>query len=151
MQEAIFKLTPEMEQEINDEISKLAPNVQEPHDLSGERPRAVSLRRRPVGVADSGGAAPRPEDDLAMSETEDLLSTRRQTHGNFRDNARLSQRLKSIFRSTASWDHLDDVEKESLDMIALKISRILSGKSLEKQHWEDVKGYAALAEKECMA
>ncbi len=36
-----------------------------------------------------------------------------------------------------------------MDMIALKFSRILSGKSLEKQHWEDVVGYAKLAEKLC--
>jgi hypothetical protein len=41
------------------------------------------------------------------------------------------------------------VERECLDMIALKISRVLSGRSLERQHWEDIEGYAHLALREC--
>jgi len=80
---------------------------------------------------------------------EALTAERNSTHGDFRTNARLSQKLKFVFRSYDGWDHLDDVEKEVLDMISLKISRILSGRSLEKQHWEDIEGYAHLALKEC--
>lgn len=82
-------------------------------------------------------------------ETEKLLEDRQQTHGDFRTNARLSQLLKTVFRQYEGWDHLDDVEKEVLDMISLKISRILSGRSLERQHWEDIAGYAQLALREC--
>lgn len=78
-----------------------------------------------------------------------LTQERNSTHGDFRTNARLSQKLKTVFRSYDGWDALDDVEKEVLDMISLKISRILSGKSLERQHWEDIEGYAHLALKEC--
>lgn len=78
-----------------------------------------------------------------------LISTRQSTHGDFRTNARMSQKLKAVVRSYEGWEHLDDVEKESIDMICLKLSRIISGKSLEKQHWEDVEGYARLAVKEC--
>jgi hypothetical protein len=81
----------------------------------------------------------------------DITEERGKTHGPFRDNARVSQMLKAVMRATASWQYLDDVEKEALDNIALKISRILSGKSLERQHWEDVEGYAHLAVKECDA
>lgn len=78
-----------------------------------------------------------------------LLSTREQTHGSFADNARVSQTLKQTFRAEPGWGMLTDVEREAMDMIALKFSRILSGKSLELQHWEDVRGYAALAEEQC--
>ena len=85
----------------------------------------------------------------SVAQQRDILNERQQTHGDFRSNARLSQKLKQIFRSTETWEHLDDVEKESMDMIALKFSRILSGKSLSKEHWEDVVGYARLAEREC--
>lgn len=78
-----------------------------------------------------------------------LLEIRQQTHGNFADNARVSQHLKEVFRAQPGWNSLSDIERESMDMIALKFSRILSGKSLEKQHWEDVVGYAKLVEEIC--
>lgn len=78
-----------------------------------------------------------------------LTDTRQSTHGDFRTNARISQHLKAAVRGYEGWDHLDDVEKESIDMICLKLSRIVSGKSLERKHWEDVEGYAHLAVKEC--
>lgn len=76
----------------------------------------------------------------------DLLIERKQTHGHFGDNARISQALKRAFRAEPGWDLLTDTEREAMDMIALKFSRILSGKALELQHWEDVVGYARLAE-----
>lgn len=78
-----------------------------------------------------------------------LLVAREQTHGSFADNARVSQSIKRIFRDEPGWGLLTDVEREAMDMIALKFSRILSGKSLELQHWEDVVGYAKLAEEQC--
>lgn len=78
-----------------------------------------------------------------------LLATRQTTHGEFTDNARVSQSLKRSFRAEPGWELLTDTEREAMDMIALKFSRILSGKSLELQHWEDVVGYAQLAEKLC--
>ena len=88
-----------------------------------------------------------------MPETTDttdaLLTDRQSTHGDFGDNARVSQSLKRIFRAELGWELLTDTEREAMDMIALKFSRILSGKSLERQHWEDVVGYAKLAEKLC--
>lgn len=84
-----------------------------------------------------------------VPEVDGLLSDRQTTHGDFRSNARISQLIKSVFRATEHWQHLDDTEKEAMDMIALKFSRILSGKSLERQHWEDIEGYARLVVKEC--
>lgn len=79
----------------------------------------------------------------------DILSTRQQTHGDFAENARVSQIMKECFRSSPGWAKLDDVEREAMDMIALKFSRVLSGKSLSKEHWEDVTGYSRLVERIC--
>lgn len=84
-----------------------------------------------------------------IAQVEELTTERQDTHGDFRTNARLSQEIKAVLRSYEGWDHLDDVEKEVMDMIALKFSRVLSGRSLEKQHWEDIEGYAHLALREC--
>ena len=36
-------------------------------------------------------------------------------------------------------------------MIALKLSRILSGQSNFKDHWDDIAGYAKLASEACPA
>ncbi len=127
-----FQVTEEMLKEIDEEINKVT-------DAAAARPTSVTLRRRVEAT---------PEDVTAQGP-QALLNVRQSTHGDFRTNARLSQKLKEIYRSYEGWAHLDDVEKEVLDMISLKISRILSGKSLERQHWEDIEGYAHLALKEC--
>lgn len=78
-----------------------------------------------------------------------FLNERQQTHGTFEDNAIISQSFKRMFRAGPGWNKLSDIEREAMDMIALKFSRILSGKSMSKQHWEDVVGYAKLVEEKC--
>lgn len=78
-----------------------------------------------------------------------LLETRQTTHGDFAENARISQYLKWVLRGSPGWDKITPVEQEVMDMICLKFSRILSGKSLERQHWEDVVGYGKLALEKC--
>ena len=78
-----------------------------------------------------------------------LLVERNLTHGSFEDNAAISQALKRIFRAEEGWKELTDIEREALDMIALKFSRVLSGRSMERQHWEDVVGYAKLVQDKC--
>lgn len=99
-----------------------------------------------------------PNDMLAEIEREvasqpqhslPLLDEREQTHGSFEDNAIISQSFKRMFRAGPGWNKLSAIECEALDMIALKFSRILSGKSMSKQHWEDVVGYAKLVEEKC--
>lgn len=73
-----------------------------------------------------------------------ILANRQKTHGNFLENANLSQSIKDVMRSSINWEKLTDMQKESLEMIALKISRILSGDKDFRDHWDDVVGYARL-------
>lgn len=40
---------------------------------------------------------------------------------------------------------MNPVHREALDMMACKISRILSGQSGFEDHWADIEGYARLA------
>ena len=107
-------------------------------------------------ILDAAEAAIEAERPLAKAQApagaggvENLIAQRQNTHGEFGDNARVSQAIKRIMRTEPGWELLTDTERESMDMIALKFSRILSGKSLERQHWEDVTGYAKLAERLC--
>jgi hypothetical protein len=80
----------------------------------------------------------------------DIIKERNSTHGDFKDNARISQKLKELIVRNGVWDDLSDVQKESLEMICFKLSRIISGKSCEPDHWKDIAGYATLAEQEIL-
>jgi hypothetical protein len=47
-------------------------------------------------------------------------------------------------RDTPGWDNLPDDMKESLEMMATKIGRILYGKPEHHDSWHDLGGYAKL-------
>ena len=85
-----------------------------------------------------------------MSERDPLLVERAKTHGSFKQNAIISQRLKQIIRAEFKEYEIMPVEfKEALDMICLKLSRIGSGQAKFKDHWDDIAGYAKLAAEAC--
>lgn len=77
-------------------------------------------------------------------ETEELLEERGTTHGHFIDNAGIGQHLKLFIRTQVGWCDLTDIQKESLEYICQKISRVLSGNPNHKDHWDDIAGYAKL-------
>ncbi len=79
-----------------------------------------------------------------MTNPEALLTTRGNTHGEFRDNSKTSQQLKSTMKLGANWANLTAYQKEGLEMIMHKIGRILSGDPMFLDHWEDITGYAKL-------
>ena len=84
-----------------------------------------------------------------MKTTEEILAERGKTHGDFKRNAEISQQLKMLFDRYGKQDDLHVVHREALDVIALKISRILSGQSNFKDHWDDIAGYAKLGANIC--
>jgi hypothetical protein len=73
-----------------------------------------------------------------------LINKREKTHGSFSENAKVSQGIKECYHNSVGWPDLPNDAKESLDLIATKISRILSGNHSEKDHWDDIAGYAEL-------
>ena len=74
-----------------------------------------------------------------------LTDERGTTHGSFEQNAQISQELKAYFYKYQAHDEMNLVQREALDMIALKLSRILSGHTNFRDHWDDIAGYAHLA------
>lgn len=87
--------------------------------------------------------------DRAVGMVETMLTERKKTHGNFRDHARCTQRLKSVLR-----DELEIVGKtltmeqqEALDMIFHKIGRMVAGDANFIDHWDDSAGYSTLVAK----
>jgi Protein of unknwon function (DUF3310) len=69
-----FTITPEMEAEVDAEIAKLSPNVQEPHDPIGEIFGAPGIRRRNVAVGDRTGPTPGPSNHPQTSPPEDTIN-----------------------------------------------------------------------------
>ena len=77
----------------------------------------------------------------------DILDEREKTHGDFYRVAGTAQELKDVMRRGKNWKTLDDTQRETLEMIASKIGRIMSGNPHEADHWRDIAGYAALIER----
>jgi hypothetical protein len=81
---------------------------------------------------------------LSLDPIEALLAERQRTHGEFTENARISQALKQVFRQSPEWERLTDVQREGLERIALKLARFLSGDPNHADHLVDAMGYISL-------
>lgn len=141
-----LQLSEDMQKELVDDLAKLSSNGKDTHDAVGAVFGPPSLRRRLAGQSDSGGAEAVPQDDTQVVEetVEQILTQRGTTHGDFTDNARISQMLKDSLRNQHGWGNLNDVQREALDMISHKIARALAGNPDFKDHWDDIAGYAKL-------
>lgn len=76
-------------------------------------------------------------------ELDEILADRGKTYGSFAVNAQISQHLKSIVRAYKHQE-LGTIHLEALDMIFLKISRIVTGNPDHADSWDDIAGYAKL-------
>ena len=81
-----------------------------------------------------------------MTEVDETLQERGERYGDFGDHAHLTQELKYVMRCSNRWPSLPSFMKEALEMIAHKISRVLTGDPHYKDSWHDIQGYAKLVE-----
>jgi len=77
-------------------------------------------------------------------DVKDILQERESTHGFYSEVSSVSQGIKMTMQIGVNWKDLKAEQRESLEMIANKIGRILSGNSNFIDHWQDIAGYAAL-------
>ena len=82
------------------------------------------------------------------SDINSVLQVRGSRYGSFQSNARIAQNIKNVMRSSSNWHNMPDYMKESLHMIAHKISRILEGDYNYDDSWVDIAGYATLVVEE---
>jgi hypothetical protein len=75
-----------------------------------------------------------------------VLSEREKTHGDFSEVAKFAQEFKTAFIASENYrlKTVSSLQRESLDMIASKLARILCGNPDEPDHWLDIAGYALL-------
>lgn len=74
--------------------------------------------------------------------TKELIESREGTHGNFVARSETSQKIKEQFNYASKMRPF--YMNESLDSIAVKLSRIIHGDSKNMDHWRDIAGYAQL-------
>ena len=82
-----------------------------------------------------------------MSENTDVgavLDERHTTYGTFSGTARVAQQLKHCIKQGDSYHRLSADQKESLDLIATKLARIVNGDPKYADSWVDIAGYAKL-------
>jgi hypothetical protein len=71
-------------------------------------------------------------------------TTKQKTHGDYKDTAEISQNLKSVMSTGKNWNALRNTQREALELIVMKVARILSGDQNFRDHWDDIEGYAEL-------
>lgn len=76
-------------------------------------------------------------------EAIELIGERKKTHGNWATQASIAQELKAIVNKYAV-PQLLPTQREAIEMILVKISRILAGNPSERDHWDDIAGYSLL-------
>lgn len=81
-----------------------------------------------------------------MSDLAATLDARRAVHGDFTDHARITQALKDVVHGSPSWERMNPVAREAIEMILHKVGRACSGNPDYADHWHDIAGYARLVE-----
>lgn len=74
----------------------------------------------------------------------EILEGREARYGSFQSHSEISQDIKMTMGNMANWKMLEDCQRESLEMIAHKIARILNGDFNYVDNWIDIAGYAML-------
>ena len=75
---------------------------------------------------------------------EGIVDDRGATYGDYTTQAAIAQKMKDEFRECPGWVYLTFPQRESLDMIACKVSRILNGNPNHLDSWVDIAGYATI-------
>lgn len=85
------------------------------------------------------------------TEIKEVLKQRGDRYGSYSTQSFIAQDLKSFMRDLTGWNRLAVDQKESLEMIAHKIARILNGDPNYDDSWVDIAGYATLIAKRLQA
>ncbi len=84
--------------------------------------------------------------DKPVSSVDKTLAERSGRYGRFANHARITQNIKRAYRDSPNWEKLPDDMKESLEMNAHKVGRILNGDFNYADNWHDICGYTQLVE-----
>lgn len=75
---------------------------------------------------------------------EKILAERGGRYGDFAGHAKITQSIKYCLYQAPKWANLTNSQKETLEMVAHKIGRILNGDPNYLDSWVDCVGYLQL-------
>jgi hypothetical protein len=81
----------------------------------------------------------------------DTLDERKNTHGDFSENAHVTMNILKLASDSSSWKSMTLTQQLAVIMISNKLARILTGNPYEPDHWHDIAGYATLSERDTRA
>lgn len=83
------------------------------------------------------------------TDVKTLTEDRASQHGDFAERSAIAQGIKSVIHNSPLWQghSLKPYQRQALDEIAGKISRVLAGDPDVIDHWDDIAGYAGLVSK----
>jgi hypothetical protein len=86
-----------------------------------------------------------------ITDVNATTAARQSRYGTLQENGLISQDLKNRMRASPKWEELAADQKEALDMIQHKVSRILAGDVTYADNWHDIAGYASVIDKRLVA
>ena len=81
-------------------------------------------------------------------EVKKILNEREKTYGQYHMVSKISQDVKKVIRNSPNYPLMPDYMKESLDLIANKLARLLNGDPLYYDSWRDISWYCTLVQME---
>ena len=85
-----------------------------------------------------------------MKDIKEILTETGSRYGSWDTNSAISQDIKKAMVGGIAWNDLPPYMKESLELIATKISRILNGDPYYADSWDDIGGYVKLVTDELL-
>lgn len=79
---------------------------------------------------------------------DETLAERGEHYGDFKETFAVIQRIKAALQTGSGWHAMSMERREALEMIAVKMGRLVSGDSGHADSWHDVAGYARLVEQD---
>lgn len=73
-----------------------------------------------------------------------LTNERRNQHGDWLHQSAVGVGLDQVVQSSAGYSGLAPHQRKAIDMILVKVSRIVVGDPSHADHWDDIAGYAYL-------
>lgn len=84
-----------------------------------------------------------------MDDIQDTLKQRGERYGDFAEGSLIACNLKFSMRHETKFDTLPAGQRQALDIIMDKVSRIINGDPMYADNWHDIAGYATFGEQLC--
>lgn len=81
-----------------------------------------------------------------MKQVNETLAQRGKHYGDFVKTFDVIQQIKDALKDGVGWAAMPPERREALEMIAVKLGRLVSGDSGHADSWHDIAGYARLVE-----